>query len=107
MVLTSVDNDELLMNGTEQNLFSSQVALKHYQTNVFFDELVGGDEILVRVYIEDKFAALEKRYRTEIVRGLQDNPARLANWLPTGSYRVTAQQIAGVNKTITWELLFV
>lgn len=104
MVLELVDNGELLMNGTEQDIFPSQVGLKHYSTKIFFDELVEGDEILLRIYDLDEFAATEKRYRTVTIRGLQSDPERLVNWMPSSSYRITCEQTVGVNKTITWAL---
>jgi len=104
MALDNPINDDLLMNGTEQDLFLSQVGLKHYSTKIFFDEIVSGDEILIRVYDEDPFTSTEKKYRTTIVRGLQKNPETLVNWMPSSSYKVTCQQISGTNKTITFAL---
>jgi len=104
MALELVLDDELLMNGTEQDLFASQVGLKHYSTKVFFDELVAGDEILIRIFDLDEFAATEKKYRTTIVRGAQTNPEILVNWMPSSSYRVTCEQVSGPFKTITFAL---
>jgi len=104
MALELVSSDSLLMNGTEQELFASQVGLKHYSTKIFFDALAAGDEIMIRVYDLDEDAATEKKYRTTIVRGTQENPEVLVNWMPSSSYRVTCQQVAGSNKTITWAL---
>jgi len=104
MVLELVDNDELLMNGTEQELFASQIGLKHYSTKIFFDELVMGDEILLRIYDLDEFAGVEKLYRTVPIQGLQVNPETLVNWMPSSSYRVTCEQMVGSFKTITWAL---
>jgi len=94
----------LLMNGTEQPLFASQVGLKHYSTKIFFDALLAGDEIMIRVYDLDEDAAVEKKYRTTIVRGVQENPEILVNWMPSSSYRVTCEQVSGSNKTITFAL---
>ena len=105
MGLESVDNDELLMNGTEQDLFPSQVGLKNYATTIFFDELIPPDEITIRVYKFDKFAAVEKLYRSVLIQGLLTDPNVEINWLPTESYRVSCQQTVGTLKTITWELL--
>lgn len=103
MAPTLVDSNELLMNGTEQPLFPSQVGLKHYSTKIFFDEMVLGDEIIIRVYDLDEFGTVEKIYRTERVQGLQKSN-RLINWIPSSSYRVTCQQVTGTSKTITWAL---
>lgn len=98
-----VDNNELLMNGTEQELFPSQIGLKHYTTKIFLDEMVSGDEITIRVYDLDEFAGVEKIYRTELVQGAQKSN-RLINWIPSSSYRVTCEQVTGAFKTITWAL---
>ncbi|MCZ6583049.1 MAG: hypothetical protein O6761_07770 [Thaumarchaeota archaeon] len=105
MGLVSILDNELLMNGTPQDLFPSQVDLKHYTTKIFFDELVSDDEIIIRVFDLDKFSAVEKQYRKTIIRGLQESPGTIINWIPSGSFRVSCQQISGTNKTITFELL--
>jgi len=102
MALTLEDSNELLMDGNEQDLFPSQIGLMHYSTSIFFDQLVAGDEILIRVYVKDEFDNAERRYRTTVIEGLQNNPATVVNWLPTSTYRVTCQQILGPNKTISW-----
>lgn len=104
MVLEIIDNNELLMNGTEQELFSAQTGLAHYSTKVFFDELAAGDEIVIRVYDEDLFDDTERKYRTVIVEGLQDNPEQLINWIPSTAYRVTLEQTSGTFRTISWAL---
>jgi len=107
MGLESIDDDELLMNGTPQDLFPSQVALKHYTTKIFFDELVAGDEIHIRIFDLDKFAGVEKQYRKTIIRGVQESAETLMNWISSGSFRVSCEQISqgvGGFKTITWEL---
>ncbi len=93
-----------LMNGTEQELFPAQVGLEHYSLKAFFDKLVAGDEIILRVYDFDDEELVEKRYITDLIQGLQQNPIRLVNWIPSSSFRVTCQQVHGVNKTITWAL---
>ena len=103
MVLELIDNNELLMNGTEQELFPSQVGLKHYTVKMFFDQMVLGDEIMVRVYDKDEFAGVEKIYRIERVSGVQQSN-RLFNWIPSSSFRITCEQVTGPPKTITWAL---
>ena len=103
MAPTLVDSNELLMTGTEQELFPSQVGLKHYSTKIFFDEMVLGDEIIILVYDLDEFAGVEKIYRPIRVQGVQKTN-RLVNWIQSSSYRVTCKQVTGTNKTITWAL---
>jgi len=104
MALELALSDSLVMNGSEQNLFESQVGLKHYSTKIFFDELTNGDEILIRVFDLDEDAALEKKYRTFPVEGPQTNPVFIVNWIPSSSYKVSCEQISGTNKTITFAL---
>jgi len=104
MALELVLSDALLMNGSQQDLFPSQIGLKHYSTKIFFDELAAGDEILIRVFDLDENAAIEKEYRTFPVEGPQTSPMQLVNWIPSSSYRVTCEQVSGSFKTITFAL---
>ena len=103
MALELADNNETLMDGTEQDLFTIQTVLQQYETKIFFDELTSGDEITIRVYIHDEFDNMERRYITVPVEGLQTNPGYVVNWLASSTYRVTCQQISGTNRTISWE----
>ena len=57
MALTVADSNELLMDGNEQDLFVKQTTLLFYETKIFFDELAAGDEIIIRVYINDDFVS--------------------------------------------------
>jgi len=102
MALILADNNELLMDGNEQDLFAKQLVLRQYETHIFFDELQAGDEILIRVYLNDDFDNAERRYITVPVEGLLTNPALVVNWLVSTTYRVTCQQITGPNRTISW-----
>ena len=102
MALILADNNELPMTGAEQDLFDKQIGLKQFETHIFFDQLVAGDEILIRVYLNDDFDTSERRYITVPVEGLQTNPAFVVNWLASTTYRVTCEQITGFNKTISW-----
>lgn len=104
MVLTPLDNDSIVMDGNEQNLFSSQSTLRFYEADVFFNAMTFGDEIVVRVYEEDVNPSTEKSYLTIPLRGVQDDPTFLVNFIPAQSYRVTCQQTNTSYKTITWQL---
>ncbi len=102
MALTLAESNELLMDGTEQDLFVKQTTLKQYETHIFFDQLAAGDEIQIRVYLDDPFDNAERRYTTIPVEGLQNNPAAVVNWLASSTYRVSLQQISGTFRTISW-----
>jgi len=102
MALELADNNELLMDGNEQDLFVKQVGLKQFETHIFFDQLQAGDEIQIRVYLDDPFDNEERRYITVPVEGLQTNPAFIVNWLASTTYRVSLQQITGTFRTISW-----
>ena len=102
MALTPADQNELLMDGNEQDLFVKQIGLKQYETHIFFDQLAAGDEIQIRAYLDDPFDNMERRYITVPVEGLQTNPAYVVNWLASTTYRVTCQQITGTFRTISW-----
>jgi len=102
MALTPADQNELLMDGNEQDLFVKQTTLKQYETHIFFDQLAAGDEIQIRVYLDDPFDNEERRYITVSIEGLQTNPAYVVNWLASSTYRVSCQQITGTFRTISW-----
>lgn len=102
MALILADNNELIMDENEQDLFVKQIGLKQFETHIFFDKLAAGDEVLIRVYLDDPFTNTEKRYITVPVEGLQTNPAYVVNWLSSTKYRVTCQQITGTFRTISW-----
>lgn len=95
----------ILMDGTEQNLFASQTTLQHYATWIFFHNLLANDSIEIRVYVNDQQSALERVYDFLEIPGPVDDPAVFFPFVPTNSYRVTAKQIAGTNRTITWQRL--
>lgn len=106
MALESLDNGELLMNGSDQPLFSPQTGpLRHYLTKIFFDELVEGDEIHVHIEDRDKFVGTNKKYITDIIRGSQENPEYYGVFIVSESYQVFCHQVTGTLKTITWELI--
>ena len=66
--------------------------------------MAAGDEIIIRVFDLDKFAGIEKQNRKTIIRGVQES-GTIINWIPSGSFRVTCEQISGTFRTITFELL--
>lgn len=104
MVLELALSGSISLDASEKDLFVSQTPLMHYLTKIFFDNLVAGDEVIIRVYDQDEDAATEKKYRTVPVEGPQTNPEILVNWIPSSSYRVTCQQITGTGKNVTFAL---
>lgn len=104
MALTSTPG-QTVMDGTEQNLFASQTTLQHYATWIFFDALLAGDIIRVKVYVNDEQDSVERVYDKYDVPGPVDDPAVFNPFVPTDSYRVTCEQIAGTNRTISWQRL--
>ena len=105
MALTEEAKDSFGLNTNELFLFLPTTILKNYEVHIFTKELVLDDEILIRVYIKDPQLNESSIYRTQIIRGLQENPAYIFKWTSTESVFVTAQQIAqgvGGLKSITW-----
>ena len=102
MVLTEGANGSIVADGTEQNLFASQTVLKHYVTWLFVNNMVDGDELTVRTFVNDVNASLEKIYEEQIIFDSQSEVAVFLPFVPTDSYRVTIQQGVGPFKTFTW-----
>lgn len=104
MALTVEAFGQLVLDGTEQNLFPSETTLKHYSTKIFFNTLVANDKVIVRVFDFDEQNSVERLYRTTAVVGVRITPELLINWIPSSSYRVTVQQTNTAFKTISWAL---
>ena len=102
MGLEEGDKGFLNVTGSIANLFASQTVLKHYSTWIFFDNLISGDSIEITIHVNDPEAPAEKIYDIFTVKGAQTNPSVLIPFIPTDSYRVQAQTITGVNRTINW-----
>jgi len=106
MVLANPANGVKLMDGSEQTLFIDG-GLKHYATRIFFNELVAGDEIIVRVYDLNPSIPIEHTYRTVSIEGSQTDPAVEFNWLQSDHYRISCEQInqgVGGNKSISFKV---
>lgn len=89
------DISGIFLNGTEQNLFLSKTGLKKYSTAMFFTDMVPNDEMIVRVYILDKFNGVERKYLTDTIQGIDEQFIYFINWINTSQYRVTIQKISG------------
>jgi len=107
MTLTQTNGSQLL-SASEIDLFVSETALQLYNTKVFLDDLADGDEIVIRIFNNDVFAATEKAIDVQTLVGRDVNgiPGVNIPWLPDNSYRVTVQQtvteVALDFATITW-----
>jgi len=100
MALTEGFKQALLMDGSVQNLIASTIGLNYYSAWIFFHALLAGDSIQITVYVNDPQSSTERIYDQFTVSGLQAKPAVFIPNLPTDSFRVTAQQTAGTNRTI-------
>lgn len=92
----------LAVTGTLADLFSSQTTLKFYATTIFFHNLLSGDSIEITIHIKDVNDTVERIYDQFTVSNVQPKPATFIPFLPTGSYRITARTVAGVDRSITW-----
>lgn len=101
MVLVQDDNS-ILADGTEQNLFISQLGLKHFSTWLFTHNMLSGDVLVVREYTNDKNSGVERSYNEITITDSQISPGIFFPFVPTDSYRVTIQQTAGTFRTYTW-----
>jgi len=102
MVLLEGANGSQLMTGSAANLFSSVLALAHYATWIFTNTLQAGDTLHIIVYTNDVNGAAERIYDEFDVVGAQTKPGVFIPFVPTNSYRITAHQTTGTNRTITW-----
>lgn len=84
------------------NLFPSQIVLKTYACDIFFDALQAGDAIEIIIYKKDIAGASEKVFDFFTVTGVQAAPDVYIPPMSTASYRVTARKVSGVDRSINW-----
>jgi len=102
MVLGLAGNGAQLTNGSEQQIIS-QSSVNHYGTYIFTNEMVGGDQLTIRVYVLDNQGITLRKYLDIALNGIQLSPAVFIPFIPTGQYRVTIQRTGGVDRTYNWE----
>ena len=87
------------------DLFISQTTQQHYSTWVFFHNLTSGDSFEITVFVNDPNPTTAERvYFQVIVNGTQTAPATFIPFVPTNSYRITAQKLTGTDRIIDWVL---
>lgn len=102
MALTQTPGS-LTVDGTEKNLFASQVTLQHYACWIFLHNMGATDVLTIRIYVNDEQSTdTERLYIEDTYSGTQDVPSIFLPFVPTDSYRVTAQRDAGSFTTLTW-----
>ena len=85
------------------DLFASQTVLQHYATYIFFNNLTLGDSFEITIYVNDPNpSAIERIYDQFTVTDAQGSPGTFIPFLPTNSYRVTAQKITGTDRVLDW-----
>ena len=90
--------------GTLVNLFVSQTTLQHYSTYINFNNLTSGDSFQITIYINDPNTPAERIYDQFTVTNAQSEPSIFTPFLPTDSYRVTAEKLTGTDSIIDWVL---
>ena len=101
MALQSFDGN-ITTSGAEQDLFDI-TSLNHFATWVYLDNLLNGDSVQIRVYIQDpNDSAIMKKYIDVLISDAQSTPSFYIPWVPTNQYQVTIQRTAGVDRNVTW-----
>lgn len=94
-------SNNITTTASEQNLFDV-TADAHYATYIFTHNMVGGDEVSVKVYVKDDDGSAMRLFDTIPLIGAQSNPAYFIPFLPTKEYKVTIQRITGTDRNYTW-----
>lgn len=105
MVLVEGVKGGLLMDGTVQNIIPSATGLKYFSAWLFIHNLVSGDNIIFKIYVNDPQSSTERVWDEFTVNGAQTKPAVFIPNVPTDSFRVTAEQTAtgaGGYKTVNY-----
>lgn len=102
--MTIVEGDkgsELVTSGVV-DLFTSQTALKYYATYVYFQNVAASDSFEITIFVNDPQTSTERIYDQFTISGNISADAVFIPFLPTDSYRVTAQKITGTDRALTW-----
>lgn len=97
----------LFYNGTittttsEADIFT-RTGSAHYATYLFTHNMASGDTMVIKIYITDVNAVVERLYQTITLTDAQADPSGFISFLPATTYRVTIQKTAGTNRAITW-----
>jgi len=90
-----------LMDGTEKTVFES-TELGEYSGYIFFDKMLAGDTIEIKVYIKDVNDDTYKLWVNDSYSGIQTNPAlRMEAIIAKVGVKVTLKQTAGTYRTVT------
>jgi len=102
MVLAEGDKGALLMDGSVQNIIPTVAVLAYYSAYLFVHNMASGDTITFTIYVNDPQSSTERIYDQFTVSGAQAKDGIFIPNVPTDSFRVTAEQTAGTNRTINW-----
>ena len=100
MALTEGFKQALAMDGSVQNIIPTVAVLAYYSAYLYVHNMASGDTIEFTIYVNDPQSSTERIYDQFIVSGAQTKVAIFIPNLPTDSFRVTAEQTAGTNRTI-------
>ena len=91
MVLTLEQTGSVvLVNNNETDLFNVG-SIKHYATWLHVNQMVSGDKLVVRVYVEDDTQPQPRKYLDVEIVGGQTVPAIFIPFVPSSTYRVSIQ----------------
>jgi len=102
MTLTEGDKGSELVTSSVVNLFVSQIGLKYYATYVYFQNIAASDSFKIIIFVNDPESATERIYDQFTISDDISADAVFIPFLPTDSYRVTAQKITGTDRSLTW-----
>ena len=92
------------IDNTVNDLFASQTIRQHYATWIFFNNLTLGDSFEITIFVNDSNTPAEIIYDQFIVTDAQPTPGVFIPFVPTDSYRVTAQKLTGTDRVLDFVL---
>lgn len=102
MVLTHSDGT-ITTTVVEQDLFNITTGgPRHYATWIFTHNMVLGDIITLRVYVEDENSTTQRKYLEVALQDSQTDPAFFVPFIPANEYRVSIQRTGGTDRVYNW-----
>ncbi len=105
MVLSFDADGSQAVTSSETFLFAAITTTSAFFCYVHCHNMAAGDEYIIRTYVKDENAATTRILYEDTVRfiDIEDEPTYYIPPVPTESFRVSIQKVAGTDRTFTWQ----
>lgn len=100
--MVSLTDGSQAVTDTETDLFDLDVPTNYFAVWIDLTPITGADTFLIKVYVDEANAGIERTYLEESMVGVQDPSMIYIPPIPADHLRVTMQRTGGSNRTFEW-----